>query len=114
MKTKYRIEEIKRDSENRVKQRKFVHDVIRIVSNLDGSNDYAANLAHFLQSLGKGVNGRWRGNIYAKDQRLLFGRFLGKGTITIDGEKEIVYHTKKVCFGHDFDVTCEMPWKDLF
>lgn len=113
MKTKFRIEEIKRDSERRVKQRKFVHDVIRIVSNLDGKEDYAANLAHFLQSLGKGINGRWRGNIYAKDQRALFGRFIGKGTITIDGEKEIVYHTKKVCFGHDFDVTVELNWKEL-
>lgn len=75
--------------------------------------DYAANLAMFLQEKTGTVCGRWNGHMSAKDQRELFGRFLGKGMIHIDGAKESLKMTVKVCFGLDFDVRAELAWRDL-
>jgi hypothetical protein len=49
----------------------------------------------------------------AVEQRALFGRFLGKGLIIIDGSTEQVQHVIKVCFGLDWDVTDNIKWKNL-
>lgn len=65
--------------------------------------DYAANLAFFLQEKTGSVVGQWKGKLSALEQRSLLGRFLGKGTIIIDGETETVCNRVKVCFGHDYD-----------
>jgi hypothetical protein len=49
----------------------------------------------------------------AKEQRELFGRFLGKGRVIIDGHAEMVSHVRKVCFGLDYDVTANIAWRNL-
>jgi len=43
--------------------------------------------------------GAWRGRLAAADQLALFGRFLGKGVLTIDGACEEIEHRRKVCCG---------------
>lgn len=65
--------------------------------------DYAANLAFFLLEKTGTIFGRWAGRMTAAEQRALFGRFIGKGTIIIDGATETLCNRVKVCFGHDFD-----------
>ncbi len=75
--------------------------------------DYATNLAFFLLEQTGSVCGRWDGRMTAKAQRELFGRFLGKGRITIDGAHERVKMTVKVCFGLDWDTREDIAWKDL-
>ncbi|WP_034303050.1 hypothetical protein [Herbaspirillum sp. RV1423] len=71
----------------------------------DGSDDidYAANLALFLLEHTGSIYGEWHGKMKAADQRELMGRFLGKGTIVINGLNETVRNRVSVCFGHDWD-----------
>jgi hypothetical protein len=64
--------------------------------------DLAANLAFFLLENTDSVYGRWDGRMLAVDQRKLFGRFLGKGVLGIQGETEQLTMTRKVCFGTDW------------
>jgi hypothetical protein len=75
--------------------------------------DYAANLASFLQEKTGSVCGRWRGRMTASQQRDLFGRFLGKGLLVIDGANERIHMIVKVCFGADFDMREDVSWRDL-
>lgn len=75
--------------------------------------DIITNLAFFLLDNTGSVNGKFKGKLSAKEQRELFGVFLGKGTIEIDGMRETVRHIISVCFGHDFDVKFESKWKDI-
>jgi len=75
--------------------------------------DYAANLAFFLQEKTGTIFGSWSGRMSAKEQRELFGRFLGKGRIYISGSDERVEHWVKVCFGLDSDMTKRIYWRDL-
>ena len=63
------------------------------------------NAAHFLMAQGLSIHGTWRGRMRAADQRKLFGVFLGKGTIVIDGEAETVAHRYKTCFGLDSETS---------
>ena len=66
-------------------------------------HDYVSNVCIFLIEKTGSVNGKWEGKMSAKEQRELFGRFIGKGTIVIDGANEVVLNRVKVCFGHDWD-----------
>lgn len=76
--------------------------------------DYAANLALFLVEKTGSCFGEWCVRAMpAADQRALFGRFLGKGRIYIDGARETLEHSRKVCFGHDYDVNHSLSWRDL-
>jgi len=75
--------------------------------------DIATNLAHFLAANGKSVVSFTSFHMAANDQRKLFGRFLGKGTIVIDGEREELRHVRKVCFGTDWDTTDCIRWSAL-
>ena len=75
--------------------------------------DYAANLAIFLQEQTGSIYGSWSGRMSAKDQRALFGRFLGKGRVYISGSAERIEHHVKVCFGLDSDCTARIYWNDL-
>ena len=79
----------------------------------DQAWDHAANLAHFLKTRTGSVYGKWCGTMPAKEQRALMGRFLGKGTLVIDGATEHVRHNRKVCFGTDFETTHNLSWRDL-
>jgi hypothetical protein len=77
------------------------------------SVDKHTALAFFLLKETGSVCGVWRGTMSAKDQRALFGRFLGKGTLIINGETERVKMIVKVCFGTDFDTRADIAWRDL-
>jgi hypothetical protein len=73
------------------------------------ATDYAADLAIFLVE----KIGNWTGNLPAAQQRALFGRFLGKGKLIIDGSEERLAHVVKRCFGLDYEVTADLAWRNL-
>lgn len=75
--------------------------------------DYAGNLALFLTEKRGSCLAHWKGKMPAAEQRALFGRFLGKGKIIIDGSEERLAHVVKRCFGLDYEVTADLAWKDL-
>jgi len=75
--------------------------------------DYAANLALYLQEKTGSIFGRFEGKLSAEEQRNLFGRFIGKGNIIIDGKDEIVANRVRVAFGQDYDDRNVTSWKDL-
>lgn len=75
--------------------------------------DYAANLAIFLLEKTGTVFGTWAGRMTAAEQRALFGRFLGKGKLVINGSEERLAHVAKRCFGLDYEVTADLPWREL-
>lgn len=75
--------------------------------------DYAANLAFFLLEKTGSVFGFWKGRLSAAEQRALFGRFIGKGKIVIDGEVETICNRVKVCFGLDWDDRNVTEWRAL-
>jgi hypothetical protein len=75
--------------------------------------DYAANLALFLLEKTGSVFGQWRGKLKATEQRSLYGRNIGKGTIIINGEQETLCNRVKVCFGLDWDDRNQLNWRDL-
>lgn len=75
--------------------------------------DYAANLAIFLIEKTGTVFGSYEAKMSAKEQRELFGKFLGKGTICIDGERETISNRVQVCFGLDYDHRNVTSWKNL-
>lgn len=77
------------------------------------TTDYAANLALFLVEKTGSCLGSWKGHMVAAQQRTLFGRFLGKGKIIIDGSEERLAHVAKRCFGLDYEVTADLPWRAL-
>lgn len=74
-----------------------------------------ANLANFLMEQKGSVLASWSGKMTAKQQRELFGVFMGKGTIVIDGEQETIQHLRKVCHwnGQDSDPTFYAKWIDI-
>ena len=76
-------------------------------------DDPASNMAIFLTLTIGTCLSDWHGHMRAIDQRRLFGRFLGKGLIHIDGRNEMLYHVRKVCFGLDWDITHSIPWREL-
>jgi hypothetical protein len=75
--------------------------------------DYAANLALFLLEKTGSVLTQWAGKLTANEQRALFGRAIGKGTIVINGTEETVCNRVKVCFGMDFDDRNVTKWGAL-
>lgn len=75
--------------------------------------DYAANLALFLTEKTGSCLKSWAGRLTAAEQRALFGRFLGKGKIRINGAEETIEHHVKVCFGTDTDCTFSRKWGAL-
>lgn len=75
--------------------------------------DNAANLAIFLTEKTGTCLGKWKGKMSAAEQRALFGQFLGKGTVEIDGDAETLVHWVKVGFGQDYDITFDRKWSFL-
>lgn len=75
--------------------------------------DYAANLAIFLTERTGSCLKTWSGHLRAAEQRALFGRFLGKGKLWIDGAHETIEHHVKVCFGTDTECTANLKWSAL-
>ena len=75
--------------------------------------DYAANIAIFLTvNTGSCLN-TWAGKLNAQAQRQLFGRYIGKGTIIVNGANETVCNRVKVCFGLDIDDRNVTTWRSL-
>lgn len=72
-----------------------------------------ANMAIFLTEQTGSCLGKWKGKMTAKEQKELFGAFIGKGIIIINGETETIEHAKKVCFGADYDVTFTSSWAGI-
>lgn len=75
--------------------------------------DYAANLAFFLLEKTGSIFGTFSMRMTANEQRKLFGRFLGKGRIIINGNDETIRNRVKVCFGLDYDDRNSINWRDL-
>jgi hypothetical protein len=75
--------------------------------------DRAAAMAFFLMDQGVGIFGKWIGRMNAKDQRALFGQYLGKGEIIIDGEQEAVKMRVSIAFGQDWDYPVFLWWNEL-
>lgn len=73
----------------------------------------AENLAALLVEKTGSVWGEYRAKMTAAEQRELFGRYLGKGLICIDGEKETVSNRVVVAFGADYDYREVTSWRDL-
>ena len=71
------------------------------------------NISAFLQDQKGSVLATWKGKLTAKEQRALFGAFLGKGVIIIDGACETIVHSVKVCFGLDYENTIDMSWNEF-
>jgi len=71
------------------------------------------NLAFFLLDKTGSIVKHWNGHLLAKEQRNLFGTFLGKGNIFINGADETIQHSVKVCFGTDWDVNFNKKWSEL-
>tara|TARA_R110002124_G_scaffold128157_2_gene288534 strand:+ start:14336 stop:14596 length:261 start_codon:yes stop_codon:yes gene_type:complete len=74
---------------------------------------YVENLTAFLQQNTGSCLSVWSGKMTATDQRKLFGRFLGKGTIVINGANETICNRVKVCFGLDWDDRSTTSWSEL-
>jgi len=47
------------------------------------------------------------------EQVAMFGQYMGRGTIIVDGEAEEVRHVVSCCFGQDYEVTKTVKWIDL-
>ena len=89
---------------------RYAYTVPEYIRDLD---DPAANLAHFLLQNTDSIWGVFDGHIRAADQRRLFGRFLGKGRVTINGARETVAHRYKTCFGYDTETNHFLDWRQL-
>lgn len=74
---------------------------------------FVVNLALYLLDQTNSVTARWEGKLSAAEQRKIFGRYLGRGTIVIDGDRELVFNRVKVCFGLDTDDRNVTNWRDL-
>lgn len=81
--------------------------------NTAAHTDYAASLALFLVAKTGSTLKTWAGKLTAAEQRALFGRFIGKGKIVIDGERETIANRVKVCFGADWDDRNVTAWRAL-
>jgi hypothetical protein len=75
--------------------------------------DFAANLALLLLRDTGSVLGCVMVRMSAIQQRELFGRYIGKGRIVIDGATETIANRVVVCFGHDYDDRNVTAWRDL-
>ena len=75
--------------------------------------DYAANLAIFLTEHAGSCFAKWQGKMTAAEQRTLFGKYLGKGCIVINGEEETVLNRVSVGFGQDWDDRNVTAWRNL-
>jgi hypothetical protein len=83
-----------------------------MVTTTDGK-DIAGSLAIFLLDKTGSIFGKWTGRLGAKEQRALFGQFLGRGLLVIDGSNETIKHVVRVCFGQDTNTTASGTWREL-
>lgn len=70
------------------------------------------NLTAFLLKNTGSIFGAFRGRLTAAEQREIFGEFLGKGKIIIDGTREELGHVIKIAYGQDYEETVR-KWNEL-
>lgn len=75
--------------------------------------ELAAKLGLFLVARTGNRVGKWSGTLLAAEQRALFGRFIGKGMLTIDGTRERIKHSVTQSFGMRREVTRDLRWTEL-
>jgi hypothetical protein len=76
--------------------------------------DIAANLAFFLLEKTGSIRGKWAGKLTKGQQVELLGAYVyGKKTVHIDGDKETISSSWKVCFGTDSESSPEVKWSDI-
>ena len=76
-------------------------------------DDIVINLAFFLLENTGNVCGIYKGRMSAIEQRELFGCFLGKGKIIINGNDETICCRIKIAFGSDYEDRYSMRWTEL-
>lgn len=79
----------------------------------DPAHDRAAFLALVLMETTGTTEGYIESRMTASEQREIFGRYLGKGVIQIDGKRSQISMRVKVCFGTDSDERNHAHWRDL-
>jgi hypothetical protein len=76
--------------------------------------EMSMTLAYFLLDNTGSVFGTYIGTMKAKDQRALFGQFIGKGRIIIDGIDETVIHiATDGRYGLGYFVTFNRKWHEM-
>ena len=73
----------------------------------------AEKIAAFLMNQMGSVLATWKGKMTAAQQREMFGKTIGKGTIVINGEEETISNLVSVCFGQDYDYRNVTKWSAL-
>jgi hypothetical protein len=71
------------------------------------------NLTLFVQAQTGSIFGTWTGRLTAAEQRELFGRYIGKGKIIINGDDTTICNRVRVCFGLDYDDRNMTSWSQL-
>lgn len=64
--------------------------------------ELATKIGFFLISKGLKTWDMWKGRLSKSEQIQAFGFYMGKGFIVVDGERDEISMTIKVCFGTDF------------
>ena len=82
-------------------------------SGTSNPHELAAKLAMFLTTRVGNRTGKWEGTMCAEEQRALFGRFFGGGTVLIDGAAERIGHRVSRCSGLDYEYTADIRWSEL-
>lgn len=75
--------------------------------------DRIKTLENFLLDKTHSQYGLWRGKLTAKEQRDLFGKYMGRGKFWIDGSDQTLVMTTRVAYGHDSQETVILRWTDL-
>lgn len=76
-------------------------------------DDIVINLAFFLLENTGSIFGIYKERMSAFEQRKLFGCFLGKGKIIINGLEEDICCRIKIAFGSDYEDRYSMRWTEL-
>lgn len=81
------------------------YDIPDYVTAPKDRHEVAANMAHLLLANGHGIFDTTELRMTAADQRRVFGLFLGKGSLVIDGGNDRVSNMSVTCFGMDREAT---------
>ena len=76
-------------------------------------SDIVTNLTFFLLENTGSIFGIYKERMSAIEQRKLFGCFLGKGKIIINGLDEDICCRIKIAFGGDYEDRYSMRWIEL-
>lgn len=69
---------------------------------IEALKNLETNIKNFLNKKGKPSNGYWLGKLNKAEQIEAFGIYLGKGRISVSGDRLDLHMIVKVCFGLDY------------